>query len=261
MKRPSGVGVSSQEPSPVLPLFSLSNVRLRVRPFATLLLLAAAGMAPGVLAFILVTSYSTPAQLETMPWLPGYASESGFLIGALICIGFLSKGQFSKFGLRLPRGKSYLKAAFLWGIFFGLLMIVVDHLPQLIAHVPPAVSLSRKNIAGGLVFEAVFPGVAEEVLFRGLLFTYLSSRISGRIRFLKFDLHIAGVLIAAMFALIHLSNFWLQPLWQALGQQLYAFGFGLFYAYWYEKSGSLAAAIVGHNVGNFVEYAVELLLS
>jgi membrane protease YdiL (CAAX protease family) len=254
--------MSAEKSGPALPLISVSDVHLRVWPFVAVLLLAAAGMVPGALAIKLVTSYLTPAQQEAMPWLAGYTSETGFLIGSLICIGFLSKGRFGEFGLRLPRGKSYLKTAFLWGVFFGLLMVVVDHLPNLIAHVPPAVaSLTRRNIIGQLVFEGIFPGIGEEVLFRGLLVTYLSSRISGRIRFLGFNMHIAGVLIALMFALAHMSNFWSQPFWQALGQQVYAFGFGVFYAYWYEKSGSLAAAMVGHNVGNFVESAIEFLLA
>lgn len=225
------------------------------------LLLTVAAMLPGVLAFILVTSYVPSAQLTAMPWLIGCASETGFLIGALICIGFLSKGKFGEFGLRLPHGKSYFKAALLWGIFFALLMFVIDDFPQLIAHIPPVVSLARRYVIGQLVFEAIFPGVAEETLFRGLLVTYLSSRISGRIRFLGFDMHISGVVIAVVFALGHISNFWSRPLWQALGQQVYAVVLGVFYAYWYEKSGSLAAAIVGHNVGNFVESAGEFLLA
>ena len=254
--------MSDEESTSSSALFSVSDVHLPVSPFVMVLLLTAAGMAPGVLAVILVTLHWTPAQLAAMPWLSGYASETGFLIGSLICIGFLSKGRFGEFGLQLPRGKSYLKAALLWGLFFGLLMIVVDHLPKLIARVPPEVgSLTRGNITGQLVFEAIFPGVAEEVLFRGLLLTYLGSRISGRVRFLGFDMHIAGVLVAAMFALAHMSNFWSRPLWQALGQQIYAFGFGVFYAYWSEKSGSLAAAMVGHNVGNFVESAIEFILA
>ncbi len=257
-------GMSAEESNPSLPLFSVSNVQLRVWPFVALLLLLAAAMAPGVLALFLVSAHLhlTLAQLQAMPWLPLAASETGYVIGSLICIGFLSKGNFGEFGIRLPRGKSYLKAAFLWGVSFGLLMILVDHLPQLIAHIPPDVgSLMRRNVTGQLVFEGIFPGFGEEILFRGLLLTYLSSRISGRIRFLRFDMHIAGVLLAAMFALAHMSNFWSRPFLQALGQQVYAFGFGVFYAYWSEKSGSVAAAVVGHNVGNFVESAIEFLLA
>src|SRR5579863_7259284 len=131
--------MSDEESTSSSALFSVSDVHLPVSPFVMVLLLTAAGMAPGVLAVILVTLHWTPAQLAAMPWLSGYVSETGFLIGSLICIGFLSKGRFGEFGLQLPRGKSYLQAALLWGLFFGLLMIVVDHLPKLIARVPPEV--------------------------------------------------------------------------------------------------------------------------
>ena len=42
-------------------------------------------------------------------------------------------------------------------------------------------------------------------------------------------------------------NFWI-----ALGQQIYAFALGILYAYWREKSGSLLAPIIGHNVSDGV---------
>src|SRR5271167_862766 len=102
VNRSTVIGMS-EESNSSLPLFSLSNVHLRVWPFVVVLLLAAAGMVPGAFAAQLVNSYLTPAQQAAMPWLAGYASEIGFLIGSLICIGFLGKGRFGEFGLRLPR--------------------------------------------------------------------------------------------------------------------------------------------------------------
>ena len=249
-----------QDPS--LPLISISDVRLHVWPFLMVILLAVAAMAPGVLAIKLTSLFLTPGQLEAMPWLVGCASETGFVIGSLVCIAILSRGRFGEFGLKWPRRKTYLGTAFVWGIIFAALMIVVDYFPQLIARVPPPVApLSRSNMVGQLFFEGIFPGFGEEILFRGLLVTYLSSKISGRIRFLNFDMHIAGVLIAVMFALAHMSNFFSRPFWEAFGQQGYAFLFGVFYAYWLEKSGSVAAPIVGHNVGNFLEYVGAFFLA
>jgi hypothetical protein len=44
-----------------------------------------------------------------------------------------------------------------------------------------------------------------------------------------------------------------------LGQQIYAFALGVLYAYWLEKSQSILAPIVGHNVGDVVEYAILFL--
>lgn len=43
---------------------------------------------------------------------------------------------------------------------------------------------------------------------------------------------------------------------QALGQQVYAFALGVFYAYWLEKSRSIRAPIIGHNAGDVVEYLI-----
>src|ERR1700761_64928 len=36
-------------------------------------------------------------------------------------------------GLHAPQGKSYVLPALLWGVFFGVLMTVVDYLPDLLA--------------------------------------------------------------------------------------------------------------------------------
>jgi uncharacterized protein len=95
--------------------------------------------------------------------------------------------------------------------------------------------------------------------FGGLLLTFLMRRMSGRIRLGRFDLHVAGVIVAAIFCLAHIGSFWTESLAAASGQQIYAFVWGVIYAYWFEKSASLLPSIVGHNVGNFVEDAIVLL--
>jgi len=46
------------------------------------------------------------------------------------------------------------------------------------------------------------------------------------------------------------------PSFAAFGQQLYAFALGVLYAYWFEKSKSVVAPIVGHNVSDLTEYAI-----
>jgi membrane protease YdiL (CAAX protease family) len=74
-------------------------------------------------------------------------------------------------------------------------------------------------------------------------------------------MHGSGVILALLFALTHLDNFWTEHFWLALGQQIYAFALGIFYAYWREKSGSLLAEIIGHSVGDGVEYVLMLLMT
>ena len=66
----------------------------------------------------------------------------------------------------------------------------------------------------------------------------------------------AGVIVALIFALLHAGNFAVRPWPLALGQQIYAFGLGVAYAYWLEKSRSVVAPSIGHNVGDVTEYAI-----
>ena len=73
-------------------------------------------------------------------------------------------------------------------------------------------------------------------------------------------MHIAGVILAFLFALAHITSFWTQPLPYALGQQVYGFALGILYAYWREKSGSLLAPILGHNFSDGVEYPLIFLM-
>ena len=80
-------------------------------------------------------------------------------------------------------------------------------------------------------------------------------------RFWKYDMHVAGVILAILFALAHLTSFWTENFWIALGQQIYAFTLGILYAYWREKSGSLLAPIIGHNVSDGVEYVLMFLMT
>jgi len=189
-----------------------------------------------------------------------YISHAGLLVATLVLISIMSGGHPQRFGLHLPIGKSYVAAAFSWGICFGVVMTVIDYLPNILRHAAPEFSLSLRNVMGWLSFEGLFAGTVEEILFRGLLVSYLMTKISGRVRIGAFDLHVAGVIVAVLFCASHLGSFSGRPFWIAMGQQAYAFIWAVFYAYWFEKSGSVLAPIIGHNLGNFIEYCLAFLL-
>jgi hypothetical protein len=161
----------------------------------------------------------------------------------------------------LPRGKTYIAPAALWGALFGVIMTLVDYAPQLIAHTKPDLGYppTTANVLGWLFFESVYVGPTEEVPFRALLVTYLATAMPGRLRVGRFEMNWAGVIVALIFALLHAANFNLRAWPMALGQQIYAFMLGVLYAYWLEKSQSVVAPIVGHNVSDGVEYLIVLL--
>ncbi len=166
-----------------------------------------------------------------MPWIALFVDHAVMTLVAVALIAMLSKGRMGEYGLQKPQGKSYVPASIAWGIFFGVLMTVADYVPSLLAHKPSeGYALTPVNITGWLVFEFVYVGFTEEIPFRGLLQTFLMQRTTGRIRIGSYDMHAAGVVLAVLFALAHVSNFWVRPFWAALSQQVYAIALGILYA-------------------------------
>jgi hypothetical protein len=194
--------------------------------------------------------------VSTLPLL--YVHHALQLGLALIAIAILKRFIQADFGLHWPRQRTYLLPALGWGVLFGVLMLLVDYTPQLLTGTAPKLDypLTTGNVVGWLAFEGLYVGPTEEIPFRALLVTYLAATMPGRLRVGRFSMNWAGVIVALIFALLHANNFWHQPWPRALGQQMYAFALGVLYAYWLEKSRSVVASCVGHNVSDVVEYVL-----
>ncbi len=244
-------------------VISISRLRVRVWPMLATIGLGLLVLLPGGFVNGWVTERMGMDRSMAMPWLAHYIDHAVMLVIALVLAAWLSKGHVSEYGLQRPKSKSYVLAAIAWGAFFGVLMTLVDYLPQILVHTSPPdrLSLTATSLAGWLGFEGIIVGFTEEIPFRGLLQTFLMQRTSGRIRILNFDMHIAGVILAMLFALAHITSFWEKSFWLASGQQVYAFALAILYAYWREKSDSLLAPIIGHNVSDGVEYALMFLMT
>lgn len=163
--------------------------------------------------------------------------------------------------LRWPPGPSYVAPAIAIGVAMGLIMLVADYWPDLVQHRAPTANYSLKpSVAAGWLLAMVTTGLGEETIFRGLLVGMLAALIPGRIRLGRFEISMAGVLVALLFGIAHYQTFIVDPLSLAIAQQIYAFAWGLVYVWLMEKSGSLLAPIVAHGVGNLVEVALVMLL-
>jgi len=208
-------------------------------------------------AYFVSLHFPTPSPMgPTLPWL--YAQHTIQLALGLIAIAAVKFLVPADYGLHLPREKTYVRAAILWGVFFGVLMTVVDYAPHLLSGTKPdpGFALTPGNIGGWLAFEGIYVGPTEEIPFRALLVTYLATTMPGKLRLGHFEMNWAGIIVALIFALLHATNFSMRAWPMALGQQVYAFALGVLYAYWLEKSKSIVAPIVGHNVSDVVEYAI-----
>ena len=145
------------------------------------------------------------------PLLPWLFMQHGFQL--LLALAVIAVMKFkllpADYGLHRPRGDSYVWPAVFWGAFFGVLMTVVDYAPQLMAHTKPdpGFPLTPGNIRGWLFFEGVYVGPTEEIPFRALLVTYLATTMPGRLAIGRFNMRWAGIIVALIFALLHLSSF------------------------------------------------------
>lgn len=243
-------------------VFSISGPQLRLWPILATIGLGLLVVLPSGYVFLLLTKYM-PMQSSMATPLALIANHAVMLVIALALIAWFSRGKFSEYGLEWPKHRHYVPSALLWGAALGLLMTFVDYFPQIMRHSPPPenLALTSGSIGAWLFFEGIFVGPTEEIPFRGLLQTFLMQRTSGRVRFWKYEMHVAGVILALLFALAHLISFWTENFWIASGQQIYAFALGILYAYWREKSGSLLAPIIGHNVSDGVEYVLMFLMT
>ena len=190
-----------------------------------------------------------------MPWIfQGYI-ELVQLMLTYIVIDWTRRAHPGDYGFGWPEERSYVGVAILWGILFGVLVTLIDYFPQLIAHRIPSqpYPLTPFNITGWLSYQALIASPSDEFLLRGLIVTYLAAAMPGRVSFRGYEMNGAGVVVAALYALGHVGNFFLWPFAMALGQIVYLFVQGVLFAYWYEKSRSLLAPIIGHSIVNVIE--------
>ena len=164
--------------------------------------------------------------------------------------------------LRWPPGRSYAGLAVLLGVGMGLVMLVADYWPALAAQTAPDLSYSKSPLdSAGFLLGMITTGLAEETIFRGLLVGMLVVLVPGRLRIRSLDLPVAAYIVALMFGLAHWKSFTVDPFYQAMAQQIYAFAWGLLYVWLMERSRSLLAPMVAHGVGNFTEVAIVIGLN
>jgi membrane protease YdiL (CAAX protease family) len=236
-----------------------------VRSLAAIVFVAALGLGlpyAGAIVAVILNRHAPgifpapPPQGSQLGWL--YSQHLFQTVWALIVIALVRSVFRFDAGLRWPQEKTYIWSAILWGAFFGVLMTVVDYLPDLLVRHPMDLGfpLTRANVIGWTFFEGVYVGPTEEILFRSLCVGFLMAAMPWKLTVGRYSMSWAGVIVAAIFAFAHIASFFTRPSFAAAGQQLYAFALGILYAYWFEKSRSVVAPIIGHNVSDVVEYAI-----
>jgi hypothetical protein len=198
---------------------------------------------------------------------PGFADKLGWIVAhhtvvlvlALVAIAIAKFVVPADYGLHLQDERSFVGTAVLSGIVFGILLALVDYMPNILAHTAPKLgyALGSTTMFGWLGFNGLYVGPTEETLFRALIVTYLAATMPGKMRIGRLTMNISGVIAAVIYAL-YAAAFLTAPWMVATGQFVCQFCLGVLFAYWQEKSNSVLAPVIGHNIGSLTEYALLL---
>lgn len=164
--------------------------------------------------------------------------------------------------LRWPPARTYAGLAVAIGAAMGLVMLLADYWPQLLAHTAPGggYDISSPVQVAGWLGVMLAAGPNEEIIFRGLLVGMLAVLVPGRLRIGKLDLPAAAYVVALLFGLAHYDSFLRNPLHLAVAQQIYAFAWGLTYVWLMERSRSLLAPMIAHGLSDAVEVGAVMAL-
>ena len=166
--------------------------------------------------------------------------------------------NFSQLGLNLKNKKLSLKIFVAFSIvwllviilYYALVFIFDKSLWNSLLHYP----LPSKEYAVAYIgFEAIFPGLCEETLFRGLiLYALINNGWASRIKIGKVEISYAAILTGIIFMCAHIY-FRILPfeITHLNYTQLFmAFSLGIFQAITFEKTKSLLSPILTHNFSN-----------
>jgi uncharacterized protein len=187
-------------------------------------------------------------------WVQRYDHHLWQMVLAIILIGLLGRGRWDRWGLNLHRWRTSLNGL-RHGFFPQLLLALIAGeflVPILTGTHAVSYPLSLVDFLGLFTFMALFSGLSEEILFRGLMQTWLAQFWRRGIAFMGVSISTAGLLTAVIFSLVHI-NFRLSPFEVthfSVPQLILAFVMGVYYAVMYERTGSLLAPIIAHNAVN-----------
>ena len=142
--------------------------------------------------------------------------------------------KFSELGFTKNKWLKYL----LMGLVIGIPIGTVEYF--VLRPAPALPTFEVKNLFLNMVYMLGFVGLAEELLFRGILQQDLTKVLGWKW---------AIILASFLFAVMHLT-------WRSIPELFFVFFSSLLLGYLYYKTKSLVAPIVMHGVGNVILVAV-----
>lgn len=212
----------------------------------------------------IISLLSYQHHLETL--FVGIVQQSLQIIVAIMLSIILLKRKLPDIGLNFRNFKRSIKYFLLFAssilIIYFLYLIIVHYLiPNLWGEIQSAPVLQNQELFTKLFFQSIFPGLGEELLFRGFLVTLLISRIKpDENKFL--DIFWISILSGLFFAIAHIyfDITTLEMTHIDITQLLLALFSGTCYSLMFIKTRSLLSPILSHNFANVASTIIGVLI-
>lgn len=151
-------------------------------------------------------------------------------------------------GLKLPASMGYFHLFLLLLLVLGLFVVLLAIYSSLLSllgwdlpeSLPDDLDLGGPGVTAGFALVVVFLGpLAEEVFFRGFIFTGLTGR---------WGVLVAAALSSLLFAVFHVDPRVFLPF----------FAIGILLTWFYRKTGSIWSCIVAHSIWNTLAFSVSI---
>lgn len=184
-----------------------------------------------------------------------FASHTVFLAGGILMIMISGLGLTKLNFLPKTKPKGNLKQFAALAIIFGAISGLYNFAPPI-----TKVFMSPEGWALSFLFQALYVGWSEEILFRGALQNILNGAIASDRRIMRFRI---GTLISSViFGVMHLPNVLIgQSVSSAIANAVFALVFGLAVGQYYDNFQDLAGAAWIHNITDGFSTLLSFLVS
>jgi membrane protease YdiL (CAAX protease family) len=244
------------------PFFQVTGIRFRLWPILLAAVLMQAMLWPAREAARWVFKHNLELFHHQVWAFLGLAELFQIIVGLVAVIAMRRLLPQAEDNLRWPPGRTCIGLGLAVGCAMAAIMLVADYWPQLLSHTAPhhTYEMTAVGVPGWLAM-MMLAGPNEEIIFRGVLVGMLTVLVPGRVRAGPVDLPFAAIVVGVLFGAAHYNSFFVDPLHQAVAQQVYAFGFGLTYVWLMERSRSLLAPMIAHGLSDALEVGAVMLLS
>ena len=206
---------------------------------------------PRLVMHVLSHISSFALMLESSPFLSVPVELAVRLGSALVFTRVLCRGAWTSYGFK-AQGNLMIGQALMVGLVIAVAMPLIVSLVMIVGGLDSMRPfIDFPSVLHYVFIGLIFASVTEEIVFRGLVQSYLSVHISGSLVLFKWQITFPALIGATFFALGHLSLLTLGlAVPQVAAIVLGAFILGITAGYLRDETGSLVAPIIIHMLCN-----------